>query len=124
MESNVGKANAKCFGQLVLAYAEFAPSGSASQTLTNNFGIVSITRSVAGRWVATLAEKFPGFVAIVTCVENDTTNLHELQVESEDTSAGTITFRHRTAAIGSLGSLALSDTIDKVKIMVLGRPYT
>ena len=54
-------------------------------------------------------------------MENDTTNLHEFKVEAYDYTAGTFTFVHRTAAYGSLGSLALSDTIDEIWLMVIGR---
>jgi hypothetical protein len=125
MQSNVGVSLARCYGLQVMAWAEFVPAASpTTQVLVNAFGIVSIVRTAAGTWTVTLAEKFPGFIAIPSCVENDTTNLHEMQISSEDYTAGTLVLRHRTAAIGSLGSLAVSDTVDKVKLLVLGRPYT
>ena len=120
----LGQSPAMAFGQQVFSWARFVPSGATSQTLLDQFGIKSITRSVAGRWVVTLAEKSPGFVAFVGGVENDTTNLHDIRVEAYDYSAGTFTFVHRTAAFGSLGSLALSDTVDEIWLMVIARKAT
>lgn len=124
MQDCLGVFPAKSYGQLVAAFATFVPSGAATQTLTDAFGIKSIARSVAGRWVVTLAERFPGFSVALTALDNDTTNLHDLRLESVDLTAGTFTFVHRTAAFGSLASLALSDTIDAIHITVLGRMAT
>ena len=122
MREVAGTGIARAFGSQVMSWARFVPAASpALQVLSDSFGIVSVTRSVAGRWVVQLAEKAPSFIAIVQPVENDTTNLHVLQVESYDYTAGTFQFVHRTAAFGSLGSLALSDTIDEIWLMTIGR---
>jgi hypothetical protein len=110
------------FGNCVAAWARFAPAAApALQVPSDTFGIKTITRSVAGRWVVTLAEKSAGFVAFVQAIEDDTTNLHDVRIESYDFVNGTFTFVHRTAAFGSLGSLALSDAVDGIQILVLQR---
>lgn len=124
MMDNLGQSVVRGFGQLVLAFATFVPNGSQFQTPADAFGIKTIERLVAGRWRVTLAEKHPGFVPIVQGVENDTTNLHDIRVESIDLTNGQFTFVHRTAAFGSLGSLALSDTVDQLLIQVCGRMST
>jgi hypothetical protein len=121
----LGNSPVMAFGQQVVSWARFVPAAApAAQVMLDQFGIKSISRSVAGRWVVTLAEKSPGFVAFVGGVENDTTNLHAVNVESYDYNAGTFTFVHRTAAFGSLGSLALSDTIDEIWLAVIARKAT
>lgn len=115
------------YGGLVTSFARFAPSGAQFQPIStdatmDSFGIRSIERLAAGRWKVTLAELSAGFVAQVQAIEDDTTNLHDCRVESYDFVNGTFTFVHRTAAFGSLGSLALSDTVDGISIMVVARP--
>ncbi|HEX6239963.1 MAG TPA: hypothetical protein VFZ61_03680 [Polyangiales bacterium] len=112
---------AQGYGQLVVGFATFVPNGSQFQTLVDNFGIRSVERLVAGRWRVTLSEKSPGFAPCVVCVENDTTNLHDVRLEAISIANGTFDFVHRTAAFGSLGSLALSDTVDQLIIQVIGR---
>lgn len=117
----LGKGPAKAYGNGVIAWARFAPSGSAAQTLADSFGIKSITRTGAGTWTVALAEKPAGFVVIVQEVENDATNLHYCRSDSHDYNAGTFVATHRTAAYGSLASLALSDTVDQIQILVMSR---
>lgn len=121
MREVAGDSVKRAYGSQVDSWARFVPSGATDQVLLDSFGIVSITRSVAGRWVVKLAQKHSSFVAFVGCVENDTTNLHDVRVESYDFAAGTFTFVHRTAAFGSLASLALSDTVDELWLQVSGR---
>lgn len=116
----------QAYGQMVDGWATFVPNGNQFQTLTgvagiDAFGVKTIERLAAGRWRVTLAEKCSGFFPQVAPIENDTTNLHVLQVESIDLANGQFTFVHRTAAFGSLGSLALSDTIDMIAVGYTGR---
>lgn len=125
MIDNLGAYNpARCYGQQVFGWAKFVPNGSQFQTLDDAFGIKSVERLVAGRWRVTLAERCPGFRPSVDFIENDATNLHEYKIESIDLANGQFTFTHRTAAYGSLGSLALSDTVDGVLVSFVGRVVT
>lgn len=121
----LGHSLVKGYGQLVLSWARFVPAASpAAQVLGDQFGITSIVRTAAGTWTVTLSEKAPGFIVIPGWVENDGTNLHVVNVESYDFTAGTFVMKHRTAAYGSLGSLAASDTIDEINLLVVGRKAT
>jgi hypothetical protein len=119
-----GAGLARAYGTQVFGWASFVPNGSQFQTLVDGFGIRTIERLAAGRWRVTLAEKCPGFMPSISFVENDTTNLHEAKIESVDLANGQFTFVHRTAAYGSLGSLALSDTVDQVLVSFVGRVQT
>lgn len=109
------------YGNQVLYWARFAPSGSAVQTLADAFGIKSITRTGAGTWTVQLMERPAGFVSFGQEIENDATNLHYVRTESHDYTNGTFVLTHRTAAYGSLGSLALSDTVDQIQVFVSAR---
>ena len=122
MIETLGKAVKTGYGNRWDGWARFTPAASPDlQVLKDSFGIRSITRLADGRWRVQLAERPSSFVAHVDVVENDTTNLHEVRIEAYDYANGTFDFVHRTAAYGSLGSLALSNTVDELWVSVDGR---
>lgn len=103
--------------------ARWAPSASATQTLTEAFGITSITRSGAGAYVVNLAIAPRTIImADVTVVENDTTTYHFARVESTSASAKTITISHKSVAFASVASgPTASDTVDELMFVALLR---
>ena len=122
MIETLGKGAKYGYGTRWDGWARFTPAASPDlQVLKDSFGIVSITRVVDGRWRVQLAERPTSFIALVGGVENDTTNLHDVRVEAYDYTNGTFDIVHRTAAFGSLGSLALSNAIDELWVYVDGR---
>ncbi len=108
-----------------IAYARWAPSGSAAQTLTEAHGVRSVARSGAGAWTITLAGACEAMVALIAYVENDTTKYHFAEITATDAAAGTITARHRDVAYASVASgPAASDTVDQIEVLVLRRMAT
>lgn len=107
------------------AYARWAPSGSATQTLTEAHGVKSITRSGAGAWTVTMAGACEAMVAFIAHVENDTTHYHFAEITATNASAGTFTARHRSVAYASVASgPTASDTVDQIEVLVLRRMAT
>jgi len=110
-------------GNLV-AYVRWAPSASATQTLTDNFGVKSVTRSGAGQYVVNLVDKAPGLIALAQEIENDTTTYHFVRVESTSASAGTVNVSHKSVVFSSVASgPTASDTVDEIEVFVWARGY-
>ena len=107
----------------LVAACRFTPSGSATQTLTHSFGILSVTRTGAGAWTVQLAPELRGapFFPRIEVVEDDTTNYHWVDVTTITESTGQFTCRHRTQVYASVASApTASDTVDQIQIFVFG----
>lgn len=124
MISNVMKEWVRAYGpDTVLAYVRWTPSGSATQTITGASaeacGVKSVTRSGAGAYVITFADK-PKFIIPIGAeyVENDTTTYHFARVESTSiptSGPATATVSHKSVAFASVASgPAGSDTVDEL----------
>lgn len=87
----------------LLARARWAPSGSATQTLTDAMGISSITRNSAGNYTVTLSEAFKDFDVFAGFVENDS-NVHTVKVSSINQSAGTFVVIHETCSKAAIAA--------------------
>lgn len=110
--------------QARVAYVRWAPSASATQTLTEAQGVTSVTRSGAGQYVVNLRSPCKALVAIPSFVENDTTDYHFVRVESSSASAGTVNVSHKTVAFASVASgPTASDTVDEICLVVIMRVY-
>jgi hypothetical protein len=96
MQEKTHKKPGKVYGpQHVIARARWAPSGSATQTLTEAMGISSITRNSAGNYTVTLSETQKDFDVYVGLVENESA-FHRVRVSSINQSAGTFVVIHET----------------------------
>jgi uncharacterized protein YlxP (DUF503 family) len=108
-----------------IAYARWAPSASAAQTLTEAQGITGIARTGAGAYTVTLSSPCEAMVAFISYIENDTTHYHVADVAATSASAGTFTVRHRSVAYASVASgPTSSDTVDQLEVLVLKRMAT
>jgi hypothetical protein len=122
MIENTAVSPAKGFGYgPVFAAARFVPA--ATPTVQEAWGIKSIARNGgAGLYRLTLADKAPGFVALVAITENDTTLYHVARVESFDVAAGTIDISHKSVAFASVASgPTASDSVDSITVLVYAR---
>jgi hypothetical protein len=107
-----------------VAHVRWTPSASATQTLTEAHGVLTVTRSGAGAYVVNLREPCKSLVAIVQVVENDTTLYHVARVESSSASAGTVTLSHKSVAFASVASgPTASDTVDELQVIILQRMH-
>lgn len=105
-----------------VAYVRWAPSGSATQTLSESQGVVSVTRSGAGAYTVNLPVKPKDLIAIVQIVEDDTTLYHFARVESQSPTAGTVSISHKSVAFASVASgPTASDTVDQLEVLILMR---
>ena len=100
----------------VLAYVRWAPSGSATQTLTEANGVSSVTRSGAGAYTINFSVIPKAIIPLEpTNIENDTTHFHFARVESTSATAGTATVTHKSVAFASVASgPSGSDTVDEL----------
>lgn len=107
------------------AYARWAPSGAATQTLAEAHGVRSVARSGAGAWTVTLDSACKAMLVLIAYVENDTTHYHIAEVTATNAAAGTFTARHRSVAYASVASgPSASDTVDQIEVLVLKRMST
>jgi len=105
MAASQFKKLSRAFGpQLDIAYVRWAPSSSATQTLTEAYGITSITRNSIGNYTINLANGCKALTAHVSVIENDTTVRHQARVESSSASAGTVTISHKVTTFASEAS--------------------
>lgn len=114
----------RCYGpDHVLAYVRWAPSGSATQTLTEAQGVSSVTRTGAGAYTITFAVKPKAIIPLSADeIENDTTTYHFARVESTSATAGTATVTHKSVAFASVASgPSGSDTVDELSFAFLLR---
>lgn len=111
--------------RMEVAYARWAPSGSATQTLTEAHGVRGVARSGAGAWTVTLDSGCAGLIAFIQHVEDDTTHFHFAEVTATSASAGTFTARHRSVTYASVASgPSASDTVDQIEVLVIKRMAT
>lgn len=94
-----------------MARVRFTPAASpAAQTLTEAVGVASVTRTGAGAYTIQLKDtKVKDLECLVGCVENDTTVHHQVRVESQSASAGTVAISHKTLTFASAASLVVVD---------------
>lgn len=106
-----------------LVAVRWAPSGDATQTLTEAHGVASVTRSGAGAYTVNLSEGCKEIVwAIVREIENDTTDFHFARIESMSAANKTITVSHKSVAFASVASgPSGSDTVDQLEVVALVR---
>ena len=104
----------------VVAYARWAPSSSATQTLTEAFGVNSITRSGAGTYAVNLSEAHKAVVPVVQVVDNGTTHYHFVRAESTTTSVINVKLRSCAFADVVTGPTA-TDTADEIVLLVMAR---
>lgn len=92
--------NLVCYGpEHKVAYVRWAPSGAATQTLTEAQGVRSVTRSGAGAYTINFAEAVKAVIPVCALpIEDDTTVRHQVRVESTSASAGTATVTHKVLA--------------------------
>lgn len=120
------KSRLRVFGpKTEFAYVRWAPSGSATQTLTEAHGVTGVARTGAGAWTITLSSACEEVIPLIAYVENDTTTYHFAEVTATSASAGTVTARHRSVAYASVASgPSASDTVDQIEVLVLKRMAT
>lgn len=105
-----------------VAFVRWAPSASATQTLSESQGVTSVTRSGAGAYVVNLPVKPKDMIAIVQVVEDDTTLYHFARVESQSATAGTVNISHKSVAFASVASgPTASDTVDQLEVLIIMR---
>lgn len=123
---NGAKHRMRSFGpKSEIAYARWAPSADATQTMTEAHGVRSVARSGAGAWTVTLSSPCEAMLALIAYVENDTTHYHFAEVTATNAAAGTFTARHRSVAYASVASgPSASDTVDQIEVLVLKRMAT
>jgi hypothetical protein len=94
-----------------MARFRFTPAASpALQTLSEGKGVASVTRTGAGAWTVQLDDtKVKDLECFVGCIENDTTVMHQVRVESQSASAGTIAISHKALTFASAASLVVVD---------------
>lgn len=113
----------------VLGYVKWAPSASATQTLTEAQGVSSVTRSGAGAYAVNVKDPSKELVAVVGYRENDTTTYHFVRVESytQSTSNGitrytAINISHKSVVFASVASgPTASDTVDEITVWFIQR---
>lgn len=88
------------------AFCRFTPAASpAVQTLLENRGIESVTRTGAGAWTVQLKDtKCKSIEAFASYYENDTTTRHIVRVESVSATAGTVSVSHKVSTFASESS--------------------
>lgn len=85
----------QCYGPMSeVCYVRWAPSSSATQTLTEAYGVTSVTRSAIGSYVVNLKEPCKALVAFAQVIDNSTTNRSIARIDSSSASAGTIAVKH------------------------------
>jgi hypothetical protein len=90
-----------CYGpQHRLCYVRFTPAASpAAQVLTEAQGITGVTRTGAGAFTVAFADKPKAVIPLgAHAIENDTTHLHQVRVESTNAAAGTAAVTHKASA--------------------------
>lgn len=106
-----------------MARVRWAPSGSATQTLTEAVGVSGVARTNAGLYTISLKDtKVKDLECILTVIENDTTHYHFARVESQSVTAGTIDISHKSVAFASVASgPTASDTVDQLQAVIFYR---
>ncbi len=93
-----------------VARVRWTPSGSAAQTLTEACGVSGVARTGAGAYTISLVDtKVKDLECFVSCIENDTTVMHQVRVESQDVTAGTVSVSHKVLTFASAASLVVVD---------------
>jgi hypothetical protein len=112
--------------ELRIARLRFVPAGSGtSETPTEEYGILSVTRNSAGNWTVALRDKkLKDIEVIPSYVENDTTLHRTVRAESYDLTNGTFVLTHKSVAWASITSgVTASDTVDQIALLVAYRVY-
>lgn len=124
MQQNTLKKYLKAYGpDSAIAYVRWAPSASATQTLTDALGVSSVTRSGAGDYTINFSA-VPKAIAVLAAeaIDNGTTVYNFVRVESTSATAGTATVSHRSVAFASVASgPSGSDTVDELCFVFLLR---
>lgn len=99
-----------------LAYVRWAPSASATQTITDAQGVSGVARTSIGLYVISFASKANIIIPLgATYVDDGTTLWVEARVQSTSVTAGTATVTLKTVAYASVASgPSLSDTLDEL----------
>lgn len=107
------------------AFCRFTPSGSTLQTLVEDYGVASVSRSNAGIWTVQLRDtKILDLVVLPDYVENDTTHYHYPRADSYDLTAGTFVLTHKAVAFASVASgPSASDTVDQMSFVACYRVH-
>jgi hypothetical protein len=119
-EYGIGRVGGYGHGNLIAA-CRFVPG--ATPTVSESWGVRTVARNGgAGLYRITLADKHPGFVALVQEVENDTTLYHVLRVETYSVANSTIDISHKSVAFADVATgPAASDSVDEIIVLVYAR---
>lgn len=116
MIDQISRAPVKGYGPGgLLAWATFTQNGAsnAAQTLTEGFGIASVTKTGTGLWTILLQDVHPNFVIDIDVIA-PAAEFHRCQVITKVPATRTVTFGHITAATyGAIASAALGDGASK-----------
>jgi hypothetical protein len=106
-----------------IAACRFTPAASTAAIVTSEkWGIDTITRDSTGVYTIKLFGKVKGMIALAVGQENDTTTYHDVRVESQSDTAGTVTISHKSVLFASVATgPAVSDTIDSICVFIYGR---
>lgn len=116
----VGPIKGYGFGN-VIAAVRFAPG--ATPTIQEGWGIKSVARNGgAGLYRITLADKYPGFITLVSANTSNTTLYNFTRVEATSVPNSTIDISHKSVAFASVASgPAASDNVDSITVLIYSR---
>jgi len=116
----VGNVRGFGYGNCIAA-VRFVPG--ATPTVQEGWGVRTVARNGgAGLYRITLADKYPGFIVLVTANTTNTTLYNFTRVEAFSVANSTIDISHKSVAFASVASgPAASDSVDSITVYIYSR---
>ncbi len=106
-----------------LAYARWAPSAAATQTLSEAKGITSIARTAAGAYTINMARPCGSMLVLFSHIDSSVLRYQFASVVATSPSGKTVTVTFKDVAAGLVASGPTStDTVPELQVMVLQFP--